>query len=30
VEPNVDERERVMGFPTGMTSILSISEASRR
>ncbi len=30
VEPNADERERVMGFPIGMTSIPSISEASRR
>jgi hypothetical protein len=30
VEPNVDERERAMGFPTRMTSNPSISEASRR
>jgi len=30
VEPNADERERVMGFPTGVTSVPSISEASRR
>jgi hypothetical protein len=29
VEPNVDERERVMGFLTGMTLIPSIFEASR-
>ncbi len=25
VEPNANERERAMGFPTGMTSIPSIS-----
>jgi hypothetical protein len=30
VEPNANERERVMGFPIGMTLIPSISEASRR
>jgi hypothetical protein len=30
VEPNADERERAMGFPTGMTFVPSISEASRR
>ncbi len=30
VEPNADERERAMGFLTGMTSFPSISEASRR
>ncbi len=30
VEPNADEKERAMGFPTGMTFVLSISEASRR
>jgi hypothetical protein len=30
VEPNADEKERVMGFPTGVTSVPSISEASRR
>ncbi|CAK9275493.1 unnamed protein product [Sphagnum jensenii] len=30
VEPNADERERVMGFPTGMTFVPSISEASHR
>jgi hypothetical protein len=29
VEPNIDERERVMGFPTGVTSVPSIFEASR-
>jgi hypothetical protein len=29
VEPNVDERERAMGFPTRVTSVPSISEASR-
>jgi hypothetical protein len=28
VEPNVDESKRVMGFPTGVASVLSISEAS--
>jgi hypothetical protein len=30
VEPNVNERERAMGFPTGVTSVPSIFEASRR
>jgi len=30
VEPNLDEREHAMGFPIGVTSVLSISEASRR
>jgi hypothetical protein len=30
VEPNADEREHVMGFPTGVTLVPSISEASRR
>jgi len=30
MEPNADERERAMGFPTGMTLVPSISEASRR
>jgi hypothetical protein len=30
VEPNVNERERAMGFPTGATSVPSIFEASRR
>jgi hypothetical protein len=30
VEPNADEREHAMGFPTGVTSVPSISEASRR
>jgi hypothetical protein len=30
VEPNADERERAMGFPTVMTFVPSISEASRR
>jgi hypothetical protein len=28
VEPNVDERERAMGFPIGVTSVASISKAS--
>ncbi len=28
VEPNADERECVMGFPIGVTSILFIFEAS--
>jgi hypothetical protein len=28
VELNVDEREREMGFPTGVTLVPSISEAS--
>ncbi len=30
VEPNTDENERVMGFPIGVTSVLSIYEASHR
>jgi hypothetical protein len=30
VEPNTNEKERAMGFPTGVTSVPSISEASRR
>jgi hypothetical protein len=30
VESNADERERAMGFPTRMTSVPSISEASCR
>jgi len=30
VEPNIDERKRAMGFPIGVTSVPSISEASRR
>lgn len=30
VEPNADERERAMGFPTSVTSVPSLSEASRR
>jgi len=30
VEPKADEREHVMGFPTGVTSVPSISKASRR
>jgi hypothetical protein len=30
VEPNADERERAMGFPTRVTLVPSISEASRR
>jgi hypothetical protein len=30
VEPNADERERAMGFPIGVTSVHSISEASRQ
>jgi hypothetical protein len=30
VEPNADEREHAMGFPTGMTFVPSISEDSRR
>ncbi|OAE25242.1 hypothetical protein AXG93_1420s1050 [Marchantia polymorpha subsp. ruderalis] len=29
VEPNVDERERAMGFMTGVTATASVSEASR-
>jgi hypothetical protein len=30
VEPNADEREHAMGFPTRVTSVLFIFEASRR
>jgi hypothetical protein len=30
VEPNVDERERAMGFPTGTTHVPGISEQQRR
>jgi hypothetical protein len=30
VEPNADERKRAMGFPTGVTLVPSIFEASRR
>jgi hypothetical protein len=30
VEPNIDEKECVMGFPIGTTSVPSISKASRR
>ncbi len=30
VEPNANEREHAMGFPIGVTLVLSISEASRR
>ena len=30
VEPSADERERAMGFATGVTAVPSISEASRR
>jgi hypothetical protein len=30
VEPNVDERKRAMRFPTGVTSVPSISEVSRQ
>jgi hypothetical protein len=30
VEPNADEKEHAMGFPTGVTSIPSIFEASRQ
>ncbi len=30
VEPNANERERAMGFPTGVTLVPSIFEASRR
>jgi hypothetical protein len=30
VEPNADEREHAMGFPTGVTLVPSISEASHR
>jgi hypothetical protein len=29
-EPNADERERAMGFPTGVTAAPSVSELSRR
>jgi hypothetical protein len=29
VEPNANERERAMGFPTGVTLVPSIFEASR-
>ncbi|CAM6084254.1 unnamed protein product [Calypogeia fissa] len=30
VEPNADERERAMGFSTGVTAVPSLSEASQR
>ncbi len=30
MQPNVDEREHAMGFPTGVTSVPSISETSRQ
>jgi hypothetical protein len=30
VEPNTDERERAMGFPTGTTNVHGISEQQRR
>jgi hypothetical protein len=30
VEPNADERECAMGFPIGVTLVLSISKASRQ
>jgi hypothetical protein len=30
VEPDADEREHAMGFPTGVTLFPSISKASRR
>jgi hypothetical protein len=30
MEPNIDERECAMGFLTGVTLVLSISEASRQ
>jgi hypothetical protein len=30
VEPNANEKEHAMGFPTGVTSVPSISKASRR
>jgi hypothetical protein len=30
VEPNADERERAMGFPTGTTNVNGISEQQRR
>ncbi len=30
MEPNADERERAMGFPTRMTFVPSIFEASRQ
>jgi hypothetical protein len=30
VEPNVNERERAMGFPTGTTNVPGLSEHQRR
>jgi hypothetical protein len=30
VEPNANERERAMGFPTRVTSVLFISKTSRQ
>jgi len=30
VKPNVDEKEHVMGFPTGVKLVPSISEASHQ
>jgi hypothetical protein len=30
VDPNANEREHVMGFPIGVTSVPSISEVSRQ
>jgi hypothetical protein len=30
VEPNADERERAMGFPTGTTNVLGLLEHQRR
>jgi hypothetical protein len=30
VEPNADERERAMGFPTSTTNVHSMSEQQRR
>jgi hypothetical protein len=30
VEPNTDERERAIGFPTGTTNVLGLSEHQRR
>jgi hypothetical protein len=30
VEPNIDEHERAMGFPTGSTNVHGISEQQRR
>jgi hypothetical protein len=30
VEPNADERERAMGFPTGTTNVHGMSEQQRR